>query len=613
MAINFADYFTSIAPAEVETLTNDSTYYLPDLKAVEPTWYDTWGHINRLYYNTSSSNLTIPGAVYSFTKESAAVGAYVILFRIPMIYPDSGTILCYFGARLNFYGSGSSKIYSVTIGYFANENLSEAAGYQSTAGASGDISVQTNYHVGISFLRLPTRDGSAPYTNAWDKYVIGLWSWGEPGWGWDSATDFRLKSTNADSTGNYLESNSGSLSYVNWYDLGEFSLNHNGAGPIGYFYSDFSPEVGPASEPDGYGQNVVVGPPSFDDSSDTIDLPTVPALGVANVGFVRVYKTGSMSLQNIGIELFPPLQYTPPTPITATDTTDAIINGFNSIVTFLANIPSFFDQMVANTLINYVIDCHIIPVTPTNGTTEPIQVGWKTLLTSASRVTSDYVDVSCGSISIREYYAGFADFLTTAKLYLPFIGFVPVRPEWFQSDTLKVDYRFNIIDGSFTVYVRSGGRYVNNGDTTGTIVGQYSGNACVHLPITGVTYASMVSGLVGAAGGMAAATGSGAIAAAATSAIGAATTHGDIAQSNAYTSSAAFLSCRKPFLMIERPVSDYSKNFQHEVGLPANVYAKLGDVPGFVKMENVHVDGISGATSAEKEEIRRLLANGVIV
>ena len=106
---------------------------------------------------------------------------------------------------------------------------------------------------------------------------------------------------------------------------------------------------------------------------------------------------------------------------------------------------------------------------------------------------------------------------------------------------------------------------------------------------------------------------SGNIAAMATSAIAGAQSHGDIAQSNSYASSAAFLGCRYPFLMIERPVSDYARNYQHEVGIPANIYAKLGDVPGFVKMENVHVDGISGATDAEKEEIRRLLSSGVIV
>lgn len=374
---------------------------------------------------------------------------------------------------------------------------------------------------------------------------------------------------------------------------------------------DRSEEAGPPSEEGGMGANGEN--PSFDDSSDTVALPADPTLGVSNIGFINVYNCGSNSLQNMGVELFPPLQYSAPTPIVANDVTDAVVNGFNTLVTFFANIPSFFEQLVANALINYIIDCHVIPVTPTGGTLTNVVVGYKTLEATATKISNDYVTKSCGSINIREYYANFADFITTAKLYLPFVGFVPVRAEWFQNDTLKVDYKFNVIDGSFVCYVRSGGKYVNNGDSTGTIVAQYSGNACVHLPITGVTYANMVSGIVGGSLGAISSAAAGNAGAVVTSAINAFQSHGDIVQSNSYSATGAFLGCRYPFLMIERPVSSYSKNYQHELGIPANIYAKLGDVSGFVKMENVHVDGITGATDEEKEEIRRLLASGVIV
>lgn len=372
---------------------------------------------------------------------------------------------------------------------------------------------------------------------------------------------------------------------------------------------EFSPEVGPASEEIGYNESRQG---AFNNLSDNISIPLIPAVGVSNVGFINVYKTDINALNGLGTELFPPLAYTPPSPISDNQSvSEAIVDGFNQIVTFLANIPSFFDQFMANTLINYVIDCHIIPVAPSGGTSESIHVGYKTLQTSAYRISTDYIDFPCGAIDVGEYYGNFADFYTSAKLYLPFVGFVPTRPEWFTGSLLAVDYRFNVVDGSFTCYVRSGGKHVGNGSYT--IVGQYAGNACVHLPITGPTYAAMVSGLIGAGAGMISGAASGNIPMAATSAIAAATSHGDIASSNAYNSSAAFLGCRYPFLMIERPVSNYAKNYQHEIGIPSNVYAKLGDVPGFVRMANVHIDGISGATETEKAEIKRLLAQGVIV
>ena len=372
---------------------------------------------------------------------------------------------------------------------------------------------------------------------------------------------------------------------------------------------DGSPEVGPVSEAGGYDPDR---PGAFDNSSDDITIPSDPTLGVSSVGFVRVYNTGLNQLTALGLELFPPLQYTPPTAISDNQSvSEAIVDGFNQIVTFLANIPSFFDQFMANTLINYVIDCHMIPVSPGSGSSEAIHVGPKTLTTIAGRIYTDYVNKSCGSISVGEYYGNFADYYANAKLYLPFVGFVPTRPEWFTGSTLSVDYKFNVIDGSFCCYVRAGGKHVGNGGST--IVAQYAGTACVHLPITGPSYAAMASGLVGAGAGMIAGAATGNVAAVATSALGAMTSHGDIASSNAYNGSAAFLSCRYPFLMIERPVSSWARNYQHEIGIPANVYAKLSDVTGFCTMDNVHVDGISGATETEKNEIKRLLAQGVIV
>ena len=159
----------------------------------------------------------------------------------------------------------------------------------------------------------------------------------------------------------------------------------------------------------------------------------------------------------------------------------------------------------------------------------------------------------------------------------------------------------------------SSGTYVNNGGANGTLVGQYTGNAIIRFPITGLQYGSMAAGLIGAAGGMAAGFASGNLIGVAGSAVNAMTAKPDIAQSNGYSATASMLGCRRPYLLIERPVSSYAKNYQHELGIPANIYATLGNVSGFVRMESVHVEGISRATDQEKEEIRKLLASGVVV
>lgn len=406
-----------------------------------------------------------------------------------------------------------------------------------------------------------------------------------------------------------------------------------------------SPEAGPASNEGGYKPHTG----GFDDTSDTIGVPSLPTLGASNIGFINVYEVTAGSLQLLANELFPPLVYTPPTAITAADTTGAIVAAANQFIDVLQYIPQFFNQINAEKYINYVLDCHIIPVDPTaeSGNTA-IQVGNKTLLSYGHKVTSDYVEVDCGSISLAEYYANFADFLTSFKLFLPFVGFVPAQPEWFYRESIQVVYHFNVIDGSFIAYVLSTGAYVNNNNAGRTILGQYGGNCCVHIPITGQSYASMfqnimnggisaaksitsgVSGVIGGiasgaagiamgnpvgaiSGGLNAAgsaiNGAGGAASSLLSTVGA---KPDVVSSNSYSASGAFLSCRRPFAMIERPVSSYPTTYAKENGIPANVSRQLGKVTGFNIIGNIHLDGVD-ATEAEKAEIEELLGSGVIL
>lgn len=373
-----------------------------------------------------------------------------------------------------------------------------------------------------------------------------------------------------------------------------------------------SPEAGDPSDEGGYHGDEGTQTGGFDDSSDTIGVPNLPTLGVSNIGFVNVYKISTGGLQLLANELFPPLVYTPPTAITATDTTEAIINAANQFIDFLQYIPQFFNQINAEKYINYVLDCHIIPVDPGNGTTVAVQVGNKTLLTQGDKLSSDYVEVDCGSISLAEYYANFADFQTSFKLFLPFVGFVPARPEWFYRESIQVVYHFNIVDGSFVTYVLSTGAYVNNNNAGRTIVGQYGGNCCVHIPITGQTYSSMVSGVIGSGFGALSALASGNAGQIANSLIASNATHPDIVQSNQYSSSVSFLSCRRPFALIERPVSSFPMTYAKENGIPSNVSKKLGSVTGFNMIGDIHLDGVD-ATEAEKAELEKLLRDGIIL
>ena len=68
----------------------------------------------------------------------------------------------------------------------------------------------------------------------------------------------------------------------------------------------------------------------------------------------------------------------------------------------------------------------------------------------------------------------------------------------------------------------------------------------------------------------------------------------------------------KPYVLVTRPISFIPDSYESLIGRPYQTTATLGSQTGFVKVREVHLDGIT-ATEAEKEEIERMLKKGVIL
>ena len=327
-----------------------------------------------------------------------------------------------------------------------------------------------------------------------------------------------------------------------------------------------------------------------DDTSDIVPLPVDPDIGVTDAGFINVYNPAPGALQGLGNVIFPDVI----TPIQQLDVPTAI--------------KALVEAILNQNLINYVIDVHVIPCAPVVGNPENIRVGFRDSGISAPRVTSDYVNIACGSLNIKEYYASFADYLATrSKLWLPFIGFVDVLPEFWQAGTISVDYKFNVIDGSFMAYIRSTS---SKSQLTNSVIASYGGNACMHFPLTGQNYSAMVSGVVGAIT-TAATTGTAAAAiGGAASALNTIAQGGDVQQSNGYNSTAAILGVRTPYLMIQRAAASYPSKYKHDRGFPSNISVQLGNISGYTEIEKIDLCGIP-LTDQELTELRGLLADGV--
>lgn len=361
---------------------------------------------------------------------------------------------------------------------------------------------------------------------------------------------------------------------------------------------EFDDDFGTYSGGGGYGGG------SFDDSSDHMGLPSLPDIGVSDSGFVNVYLISKNQLQGFVDDLFPDFEL--PEPSTA-EGIEAVAENLSNTVQVIGD---FANSYINRGLVDYVIDCHIVPVVPSAVDNTGLKVGFKTFSYNPKRVTSDYVEFNCGTLSIPEYYQNFLDYAgTRAKLYLPFIGFVDVKPEWFQSGKLQIIYHFNIIDGSCIANIIGTS---SKSKLTDTVVATFGGNCCVHMPITGVNYSSMISGIAGGIGQVASGVATGSMSTALKGLENAVSARPELQQSNGYNAGMSFMSYRQPYLLIERAVASFSKNYPKEKGLPLNATQKLANLSGMTICENVVLDNFL-CLPEEKEMIQAALAEGIIL
>lgn len=339
-----------------------------------------------------------------------------------------------------------------------------------------------------------------------------------------------------------------------------------------------------------------------DYTSEGVANPDTPSTSISGTGFINVYAIGSNGLESFGSELFPDITLS--TPTTPAETLTSIAENINILAN---NFIPLFKSYINQTLINYVLDCHVVPYPPANPTSqiEHVKVAWKEFTATADKQSTDYSEVDCGSLAIPEKYKSFMDYLTRIKLYLPFIGFVDIQPTYCMGGALHVKYICNIIDGSCMATVRATN---GHGLESATVVGQYSGNCIIHTPITGVAYGSVVSGLASAVTqGV-----SGSFVGALGSAVNAMTQLPSTPSSNGYSASSGFLGCRTPFLLIETAVAQYPKKYMKLRGKPSNLYSRCDKLKGFTEAKSSRCLNPAGLTSEELDATIGALGEGCI-
>ena len=254
--------------------------------------------------------------------------------------------------------------------------------------------------------------------------------------------------------------------------------------------------------------------------------------------------------------------------------------------------------------LNAIISLHCIYCEPDVIGTREIRLGYLASGVSAKYVVSQYKEVDCGTIRIPEYYGDCRDYspYTSINLFLPFIGFRPIKVDDVMGSELSIKYFVDVYTGACLACVS-----VNKGGVI-QLTYNFDGNCSVMLPLTSGSWANMTVGLATALTSMIVNPVAGALQI--PNAV-----HNGISMSSQgqMGSNVGAMGRKKPYVVITNTQAYDAVGYNELYGYPANILTKLSQLQGYTKVKEVHVENVNNATVDEKNEIERLLKSGVII
>ena len=273
---------------------------------------------------------------------------------------------------------------------------------------------------------------------------------------------------------------------------------------------------------------------------------------------------------------------------------------------------NLIDQIVRqfNNPIQAVIGFMTLYATPITGSRKVIKAGYLSSPVSALEVTNQYIEIDCGSVEVEEFYKTAIDYTRTKiDIYLPFIGIVPLDSSVVMGSTVQVIYRIDVLTGTCLAQIKV---IKENSDA---VMYTYNGNCAVQLPLTASTYTGVVGTLIGL-GSTILSAGAGDVGGT-IGGIGKAVMSGisnlsGVAKSGTLSSNAGALGIRIPYMIITHPTAYDAFNYQKFYGYPSNLAIRLGEVTGFCRVKDVHLENIN-CTDVELDMIYKALKEGVII
>lgn len=348
---------------------------------------------------------------------------------------------------------------------------------------------------------------------------------------------------------------------------------------LSYFFGSITPVPVTPSDPYSGGGTTDTGggTGTFSDTSTPIDFPALPSVSAVDAGFIKLYNPTLAQLNSLAAYMWTGLDLT----------------AFKKI---------FADPMEC------ILGLSLVPVAVPDGSTEEIFVGNIGTGVSMTKANSQYVEVDCGTLEVKEFWGAYLDFspYTKLELYLPYIGIHQVDADEIVGKTIHIKYHVDILTGACIAYVKCGD----------SVLYSFNGQCSANVPLTSRDWTNTLNGIISIAGSIGSLVASGganapsAISNIASSAMNA--VKPTIEKSGSLSGVGGMMGIQTPYLILTRPKQALPEGQNTFSGYPSFITVTLSEITGYAEIESIHLENVP-CTGAELSEIEAILKEGVIL
>ena len=319
----------------------------------------------------------------------------------------------------------------------------------------------------------------------------------------------------------------------------------------------------------------------FDISSDSLDVPDLPAEGVTlSPRAGDLYLCNETVLGNLQRQLFD------------SNIAGAIKDIFTNVPDCILSIMSFPLPASAYTV----------------RFTSNIFAGGQDLgNTTETEVIKRYIEYDCGTVNLHLFWDSALDLnpYTKLNIFIPGVGMRPLDPDICMSHDIGLTYHIDLLTGVCVAFIT----------VDGDVYQQHTGNIGQQMAFSGTRNGQIMTGILSGLAGNASNVASLSNPISGPSNLVATTLSAFKVPRTVignFGGSTAQLAVQNPYIEIERPIQQLPRDYTKYNAYPCYMTAQLVNLSGWTEIQDIFIDDID-CTQAERDELLNLLHNGVIL